>query len=208
MISNPILFEVPETLETNRLWLKVPQAGYGLALHEAILDGYVDYIQWLNRPSTTPTFDKVEEDCRKHHAEFILRDCIRYLIIEKQSNQIVGRCGFPPPQTLWNIPQFGISYFIRKSARNQGFATEAVHALTHLAFQKFQAKKVSIYCDAENSQSQKIPQKLGFQLECTQKGGWPRPDQQLATLHLYAMFSDTSLINPFLESEKVRFISS
>ena len=34
--------------------------------------------------------------------------------------------------------------------------------------------RMEIYCDAENIASQKVPQKLGFALECTKKGGWPR----------------------------------
>jgi RimJ/RimL family protein N-acetyltransferase len=96
-------------------------------------------------------------------------------------------------QAIWSIPQFGIAYFIRKSARNQGYATEAGHALTLLAFRELQAKKVEIYCDAENLASQKIPQQLGFTLECSKKGGWPRPDNQLADLLTYALFLEVLL---------------
>ncbi len=48
-------------------------------------------------------------------AEFILRDSIRYLIIDKDNGDIIGRCAFPSLQGNWQIPQFGISYFIRKS---------------------------------------------------------------------------------------------
>lgn len=171
----------------------MPQAGYGHKLYEALLDGYEEGVKWLNWPPTHPTPQEVEEDCRKHHSEFILRDAIRYIIVEKDTQRIVGRCGFPPSQTIWPIPQLGIAYFIRKSARNQGYATEATHVLTLLAFQELQAKKVEIYCDAENLASQKIPQRLGFTLECSKKGGWPRPDNQLAELLTYSLFSQVLL---------------
>lgn len=193
MTIKPIMIELPEVINTSRLKLHMPKAGFGPQLHEAITDGFEDYVQWLNWTPTVPSVDQVEEECRRHHADFILRDFIRYIIIEKRTGQIIGRCAFPSFQTIWNIPQFGISYFVRRSARQHGYASEAAHALTTLAFQNLGAKKVEIYCDAENIASQRIPQKLGFVLECSKKGGWPRQDNQLAELLTYSLFSESKL---------------
>ena len=155
----------------------MPEANWGEKLHKAIIDGYDDYIEWLSWPETPPSEESVEVDCRKHHAEFITRDCIRYLIVDKATGDIVGRCAFPPLQANWAIPQFGISYFIRKSARGKGYATEASKALTEIAFEKMSAKKVEIHCDEYNVASYRVPEKLGFELEYTQKGGWPKRSQ-------------------------------
>lgn len=192
---NPILIDLPEHIETPRLILQMPQAGFGERLHRAILDGYDDYIKWLNWTHSLPTIQSVEEECRKHHAEFILRDCIRYIIIEKSNNQVVGRCAFPPFQTNWLIPQFGISYFIRRNQRTKGYATEAAHAMALLAFHALKARKVEIYCDSENVASCRVPEKLNFQLEYTQKGGWPRFDGKLSELKTYSLFTDEALPN-------------
>lgn len=193
MGTKPILIEVPETIETPRLILQMPKAGYGKEVHEAILDGYEDNIKWLNWSPTPPTPEAVEIDCRKHHADFILRDCIRYIIIEKATKRVLGRSSFAPLQSNWSIPQFGLAYFIRKSARTQGYATEAAHALAVLAFRVLKAQKVEIQSDSENIRSQKVAQRLGFSLECTKKGDWPRPDKQLADLQIYALFSEKDL---------------
>lgn len=190
---NPILIDLPETIITPRLKLQMPKAGFGEKLYPAIIDGYDDYAKWLSWPTNTPTKELVEEDCRKHMAEFILRDFIRYLIIDKATDEIIGRCAFPSFQANWLIPQFGISYFIRKSQRSKGYATEAAHAMTILAFKILKAKKVEIHCDAENIASNKIPLKLNFQLEYTKKGGWPRQDDKLAQLHCYSIFSADNL---------------
>ncbi len=97
------------------------------------------------------------------------------------------------------IPQFGISYFIRKSQRGKGYATEVTHAMSILAFRKLKAKKLEIYCDAENLASTRIPVKLGFKLEYTQKGGWLRQDGKLSELQTYSIFSQEAL--PKLEIE-------
>ena len=193
-----ILLDVPEAIDTPRLKLQMPTAGFGEKVHAAIVDGYEDYIRWLSWPATPPTVEAVEEDCRKHHAEFILRDWIRYLIIDKDLGDVLGRCGFPPFQSNWAIPQFSISYFIRKSQRGKGYATEATHAMALLAFQILKARKVEIHCDVENEASARVPVKLNFALEYTQKGGWPRPDGELAVLTTYSMFSAKDL--PDLQS--------
>ncbi|MBP9691945.1 MAG: GNAT family N-acetyltransferase [Alphaproteobacteria bacterium] len=189
----PLLLDLPEKIETPRLLLHMPQAGFGERLHQAIADGYEDYIKWLNWTPPIPTIQSVEEDCRKHHAEFILRDFIRYIIVEKSTDQVVGRCAFPSFQANWIIPQFGVSYFIRRCQRMKGYGTEATHAMTLLAFRVLKARKVEIYCDAENVASCRVPEKLNFQLEYTQRGGWPRPDGQLAELKTYALFAEESL---------------
>jgi RimJ/RimL family protein N-acetyltransferase len=196
---NRILIEVPEVIETERLKLQMPKAGFGPAVHEAIVDGYDDYIKWLCWPSSPPSLEAVEEDCRKHHAEFILRDWIRYLITDKETGQVLGRIGYPPFQSNWSVPQFGISYFIRKSQRGKGSAIEATHAMALLAFRILNAKKVEIVCDDENVASNAIPKRLNFQLEYTQRGGWPRPDGQLAKLNTYACFSAAELPEKFVK---------
>jgi ribosomal-protein-serine acetyltransferase len=190
---NKILLNLPEVIETPRLKLQMPMAGFGEKVHAAIVDGYDDYIRWLAWPAQIPTEEAVEEDCRKHHAEFITRDWIRYLIIDKTSSDVIGRCGFPPFQSNWSIPQFSISYFIRKGQRAKGYATEATHAMALLAFKTLKARKVEIHCDAENIASAIVPTRLNFELEYTQKGGWPRPDGELALLKTFSIFSANDL---------------
>jgi ribosomal-protein-serine acetyltransferase len=192
---NRILIDLPEIIETPRLKLQMPKAGFGEKLYSAIIDDYHDYIKWLDWPKEIPTPELVEEDCRRHMAEFILRDFIRYLIIDKATDNIIGRCAFPSFQLNWKIPQFGISYFISKNQRSKGYATEATHAMAILAFKILKAKKVEIYCDTENIASNKIPLKLNFKLEYTKKGSWPRQDGKLAQLNCYCAFSANDLPN-------------
>ena len=192
---NRMLVNLPEIIETPRLILQMPKAGFGEQLHYAMRDGYEDYVQWLNWSVKMPSVETVEEDCRKHHAEFILRDFIRYLIIDKETGEIVGRCAFPSFQANWLLPQFGISYFIRKRERSKGYATESAHALCVLAFRLLSAKKLEIFCDVENVASTRVPLKLGFKLEYVQKGGWARQDGKLAELQTYSMFSENDLPN-------------
>jgi len=190
---NKILSNLPETITTKRLILQMPRAGFGKLLNEAITDGYEDYVEWLNWPSVMPTEEETEIECRKHHAEFITREFIRYLIIEKKSQKVVGRCAFPSFQANWLIPQFSISYFVSRKYRARGYATEATRVMVILAFEELQAKKVEIFCDDQNIASCYVAQKLGFSLEYSAKGGRPRKDGTLAELQCYSLFSRSRL---------------
>lgn len=190
-----ILIDVPEKIITPRLALYMPQAGFGKKLKMAIDEGYDDYIKWLDWPDTPPTEEECEKECRQNHASFITREFMRYLVFEKESMTLIGRSGYPPFQANWSIPQFGVGYFIRHSFRKKGFASEATLALSHMAFDFLHAKKIEIYCDRDNISSTKVPEKIGFKLEYTQKGGWPKENEALAILDTYSIFSKEEL-NP------------
>ena len=150
-----ILIDLPETIETPRLKLQMPRAGFGKALNAAIMDGYEDYVRYLAWPPEAASAEMTEEDCRKHHAEFILREVIRYIILDKRTGEVVGGCSFPSSLVHWLVPQFGIAYWIRRKERGQGYGAEAAHAMTFLAFQVLKAKKVEIYCEAEMPRASK-----------------------------------------------------
>lgn len=193
-MTRPILIDIPERIETPRLILRIPQAGDGGPLHKAILDGYEDLVKWLCWSQLPPSVKETEEQCRIHHAKFILREDLRFLIIEKETNTTIGRCAYPFSLINWSIPHFGLSYFITKSYRGKGYAKEAINALTRVAFHTLNARKVFMQVDPENIASLKVPQALNFQLEAKQKGCWPRPDKEdLAELWTFAMFDPKEL---------------
>ena len=188
----PILTDLPERFETEHLILQVPKAGYGAALLDAISDGYEDYVKWLSWTPALPTLDSVEEDCRRHYAQFILREDIRYLMIEKSTQTVVGRCALPSWQAIWAVPQFGIGYFVRRECRGQGYAKEASYALTLLALRLLKAKRVEIQVDEANLASIKVPEGLNFSLERC-KIGWTEELNPNAKIRVYVVTSEEQL---------------
>lgn len=194
-ITDPLLLDLPRVIETPRLFLRPPQAGDGEGIYYAIKDGYENLVKWLNWPKTfSCTIDAMEREARMHQARWILREDMRLIVIHKESNTIIGRCGFPPVQLNWQIPYFGISYFLSQSWQGQGYAIEAVNALTRYAFKYMKARKVEIKCDAENLKSIAIPEKIGFIYEARLKGNWPRQDKdELADVLCYYCFDAKNL---------------
>jgi RimJ/RimL family protein N-acetyltransferase len=191
---NKILLDIPTKIITPRLILRPPQAGDGPGMYKVYKDGYEDMIKWLNHPPKMASEEEFEIDCRKHQAEWILRGDMRLLIIDKQTNTIMGRNSYPPHLSNWNVPYFGISYMLGKTYQGQGFVTESVSAMIRFAFVYLKARKVEIKCDVENTKSVGVPERLGMKLEATQVGTWPSKDKQnLATIRTYAIFDANEL---------------
>lgn len=195
MDSNfPLLLDLPLPIETEQLIIRPPQPGDGLGLHKVIHESYDELVRWLNWPPIPPTQRELEIESRQLWAKFILRQELRFILVEKTSNQIVGRMAFPPILTKWFLPIFGISYFIGRSYQGKGYGYEGAHALTLYAFKAMKAKKVTIKCDKDNVKSRGIPEALGFELEGIERGTWPHPDTHGRTeIYNYCCFDPLNL---------------
>jgi RimJ/RimL family protein N-acetyltransferase len=192
---NKLLLDIPNQIITPRLILRPPKAGDGAGIHKAIEDGYEDVIKWLNQPTEVPNIEYYEIEARKQHAEWILRGDMRFLIIDKVTQTIMGRTSYPPHLSNWDIPYFGISYMLAKTHQCKGYVTESVNAMIRFAFAFLNARKIEIKCDSENIKSVRVPERLGLKLEATQRGNWPRKDkEELAEIRTYAIFSADELL--------------
>jgi RimJ/RimL family protein N-acetyltransferase len=63
------------------------------------------------------------------------------------------------------VPRFEIGYWRRTDARGRGLVTEAVQALSRMAFDVLQAQRVEIRMDDLNVASWKVAERAGFTLE-------------------------------------------
>lgn len=190
----PLLLDLPIPIETERLWIRPPQPGDGEGLYSIISDTHKDLVRWLNWSSTPPSVRDLEIESRQLWAKFITREELRFILIEKETNTIIGRMSFPPILTKWFMPIFGISYFIGAAYQGRGYGYEGAHALTLYAFEVIKAKKVIIKCERDNLKSRRIPEKLGFLLEGIERGTWTHPDaKELSEIYNYCCFSASTL---------------
>jgi len=83
-----------------------------------------------------------------------------YLIILKSQNQLIGSCGFKGPPTLEGRVEIG--YEIKKSFRNQGFATETAQGLIDWAFTNDTVKRVQAHTLPEENASTSVLKKVGM----------------------------------------------
>jgi len=191
-ITSPILLDLPMSIQTKRLLLQQVKAGDGKAINEAVVESWdllKKWLAWAQGDIQQPT--ETEEIVRKFHADFILRKGVHLAIF--YNDQFVGMCGFR--RIDWETSSADIGYWIRKSAQRQGFAREAVAALTRYGFKEMHLRRITISIDDENKRSIAVAENLGFDLEARALGlVHPiRPNGPLPIGRIYARFDDKNL---------------
>ena len=80
----------------------------------------------------------------------------------------------------WSLRRFEIGYWRKTGCAGRGIVTEAVRALSRMAFDVLRARRVEIRVDNNNERSWKVAERAGFTLEAVLRfdaltpGGEPR----------------------------------
>ncbi|MCG2593961.1 GNAT family N-acetyltransferase [Ramlibacter sp. XY19] len=186
---DPLLIDLPDTIETERLTLRTPRTGDGAqllpALEEALpqLRRFLASLPWVAGEQTP---DSAERWCRNAQANFHGRKDLPFLIFERASGQLLGACGLH--RTVWETPRTEVGYWIRSSRAGQGFVTEAVKGLCNYAFMQIGAVRVELIVDEDNLASRRVADLAGFRLEGTLRNERRAPDGTLRNTCAYARF--------------------
>jgi len=174
-MSNPILLDIPDSFETERLLIRVPRAGDGPALNAAVLETFDQLHLWMPWAKEPPSVEKSEENSRKAHAQFILREDITLRLIHKQSGLFLGSSGLHPRD--WALPRFEVGYWCRTRFQKQGYITEAVRGILDFGFQSLHARRIEIHCDSLNVSSCRVAERVGMRKEAEFANmlAWPEP---------------------------------
>ncbi len=186
---DPVLLDLPASVETPRLLLRPPRPGDGALLHAAIVESLPElrrFLASLPWVAAEQTIESAETYCRTAHANFLVRKDMPFLLFEKATGVLVGASGLH--RTVWNTPKTEIGYWARVSRWGQGFVTEAVSALAEYAFAHVGAVRVEIVTDEANAASRRVAERCGFTLEGTLRHERRAPDGSLRNACLYARF--------------------
>lgn len=108
---------------------------------------------------------------------------VRYAIIELESNEIIGSCGFNSID--FENAKVEIGYDLAKSFWGKGYATEAISALLDYAFTTLELNRIEAKVEPENINSIKLLQKLNFVFEGTLRQS-ERSNGKFLDLNLYS----------------------
>ncbi|NMP22821.1 GNAT family N-acetyltransferase [Sulfobacillus harzensis] len=159
----PILLDFPQEFETERLLIRCPLPGDGAMVNEAIVESHEELKEWMPFAVNLPSIEETEENVRRAHAKFLLREDLRLHMIRKSSGRFVGSTGLH--RINWDVGRFEIGYWIRTSEAGQGLVTEAVHGIVRWASDNLNAQRIEIRCDARNQRSRNVAERAGFHLE-------------------------------------------
>lgn len=184
---DPLLIEVPERIETERLVLRCLRAGDGPAVNEAVCESLEELRPYMPWAQTPPSLDESEALCRRSQARFRLREDLVFAMFERSGGsegRYVGGSGLH--RIAWDVRQFEIGYWRRSACRGQGFVTEAVHALARLAFDTLAARRVEVRMDDHNERSWRVAERAGFTLEGTLRNNSLTPHGVPRSTRVYA----------------------
>ncbi len=132
---NPVLLDIPDRLETERLLLRAPQPGDGAVVNASVLETLEDLRRfpasmiWVMEDQPV---EKTEEFARRGAAGWLLRADFPMLAFRRDTGEHVLNCGLH--RFNWETRVFEIGWWCRKRSQGQGFVTEAARGVTEFAF--------------------------------------------------------------------------
>ena len=188
-MPNPILLDLPTSIESHRLLLRPPRSGDGAMLHEAIAESlpalrrFLASLPWVAEEQTPAS---AEVFCRNAESNFLARRDLPFLVFAKASGRLVGASGLH--RTNWDVPKTEVGYWIRSSESGKGYITEAVDTLVAFALATLGAQRVELVSDEENLASRRVAERCGFALEGVHRNERRAPDGSLRNTCIYARF--------------------
>ncbi|KWX73144.1 GNAT family N-acetyltransferase [Paenibacillus jilunlii] len=108
---------------------------------------------------------------------------IRFSIINIESNEIIGSCGYNSLD--FEDAKAEIGYDLAKSFWGKGYASEAIRSLLDYAFSSLNLNRIEAKVEPENVNSIKLLQKLDFTFEGSLRQ-CERVDGRLKDLNIYS----------------------
>jgi RimJ/RimL family protein N-acetyltransferase len=161
-MNNP---KLPTIIETNRTYIRNVQPSDGKFIYDAVVESYEQFKTWLPWVNSNLTLETCEKSCCDAYQQFLNNDEFRGIIFLKNNHQCIGSIGLH--NIRWEIGQFEIGYWCRKSLQGKGFIIETVSALVSYVIANYEAKRIFLTTDERNIASQKIAEKTGFLYEGT-----------------------------------------
>ena len=185
---DPLLLDVPERLETERLVLRCPRPGDGPAVNVAVCESLEGLRPWMPWAKAAPSIDDSEAYCRRMHAKFLLREDLVLLIFERGSEgaagPVLGAVGLH--RIDWVARCFEIGYWRRKGLGGLGIVSEAVRGLARMAWDRLDARRLEIRMDEDNVPSRNVAERAGFTFEGLLRLNALAPDGSARSTRVYA----------------------
>ncbi|MEM6312940.1 MAG: GNAT family protein [Planctomycetota bacterium] len=179
---NPLLLDIPEQIETDRLVLRLPHTDDADGLVEAVQSSIDELHEWMSWAKRDYGRADAIEFTRRALSEWQLRKTIPYRI--SLGDQIVGSISLFDID--WDVPSGEIGYWLRSDQVGRGLMTEACNALTDYALDTLNFNRVVITCSDANQRSYAVAERCGYTLEAVQRNARRHTDGTLDHARLYS----------------------
>jgi RimJ/RimL family protein N-acetyltransferase len=150
---NKIHADLPDRIETERLYLRPYQPGDGPLFFAASLRNRSHLSKYESENILMHLKDQehAEAIIREMASDWAARNCFFIGIFEKATGEWVGQVYVGP--TTWEPPEFSIGYVADVNHQGLGYITEAVTAVLRVLFENLHAHRVTADCHEDNLRS-------------------------------------------------------
>ncbi|WP_396270532.1 GNAT family N-acetyltransferase [Ideonella sp.] len=146
---------------TDRLRIRVAQAGDGAALYRCITSAAEQLTPWMSWMNPLPTEAGCEDFCRRVHADYLYGKSLQCLLWSRRDGSLAGFIGLMNIE--WTLRHVEIGGWIHPKYAGQ--SKEALEALVNYSFTKLKAKRVYMTIDDRNLAANTLARRAGFKLE-------------------------------------------
>ena len=184
-LDEPILLDVPEQIDTERLLIRPPRPGDGAAVNVAVRESFNELKPWMPWAQEIPSVEQSEIFARESAARFARREDLALLLFERSSGELLGASGLH--RIDWSVPAFEVGYWCRTSRTGRGYISEAVRGICKMAFTSLSARRFEARMDDTNERSWRIAERLGFTLEGILRQDTRAPSGELRDTRVYSI---------------------
>jgi RimJ/RimL family protein N-acetyltransferase len=158
----PILLDIPEKFETQRLIISICEDGDGEEFFLIFQDNYGHLQEEISEIHTIKSVEDAEAYVRGKKIDWLSRKRLVPKVVEKSTGRIIGQLWIEPK---WDRMIFEIGYFIEEKSQGNGYITEAVKRMIEFFFTELGANRLEIHTKATNARSIAIAERCGFTKE-------------------------------------------
>ena len=158
----PILLDIPERFETERLFISIYENGDGKAFYQLLQSNYEHLQEEVREARSIKAIDDAEAYVRGKRINWLSRERFVPKIVEKSTGKMIGQLWIEPK---WEKMIFEIGYFLEENSQGKGFITEAVNKVMEFLFSELKANKLEIHTKATNGKSIGVAERCGFTKE-------------------------------------------
>ena len=158
----------PGSLRTQRLTLRLPNDEEARLEHEMLLESLDHLWPWFGFRDNPPTLAERLELAARQRAEAVAGTAGTYIV--HAAGRPVGKAWLEVEGSTARL-----GWWLRASAVGHGYATEAVRALSRLAFDSG-IERLEAHTDPDNGPSRSLAERAGFVLEEIRQDAYDRPD--------------------------------
>ena len=199
-IDGPMIeIEPAYRINTPRLVLRCWDPADAPLLSTAISESLDHLRPWMPWAQEEPQpIDVRVNRLRRLRGDFDLGRDFVYGIFDPNEAVVLGGSGL---HTRIGHGALEIGYWVHADHIGKGYATEVCAALTRVAFEVHQVRRVVLHCDPDNARSAAIPGRLGYSHEATLRQHGLSVDGDPTDTMLWVLVQDEYLVTPVAAAE-------